>query len=104
VAIDRLAMLERFVAERPQDPFPHYGLAMEYRKRGRLEEARAAFEALLERHPGYVPAYLMAGNALVEAGDRGAAAAVYERGIAAASAAGDDHALSELQSARALLG
>ena len=101
--LDRLAMLERFVAERPSDPFPHYGLAMELRKRGRHADARAAFDALLARHPAYIPAYLMAGNNLVELGDRPAAAALYDRGIAAAAAAGDDHALGELQSARAAL-
>ena len=37
--MDRLAMLEKMVAAQPDQPFPAYGLAMEYRKLGRLEEA-----------------------------------------------------------------
>lgn len=101
--MDRLTLLQRFVAEKPGEPFPHYGLAMELRKLGRLAEANAAFAALIERHPRYIAAYLMAGNALVEAGDRAAAMSTYERGIAAASAAGDSHALGELEAARAAL-
>lgn len=102
--MDRLAMLEKFVAQQPGQAFPRYGLAMEYRKRGRLAEANAAFAALLDAHPDYVPAYLMAGNALEESGDPAAARATYERGIAVATAAGDDHARGELEAALGQLG
>jgi hypothetical protein len=34
--MDRLAMLQQFVAKRPDDPFARYGLAMELKKRGLL--------------------------------------------------------------------
>jgi predicted Zn-dependent protease len=98
---DRLTMLRRLIEERPQDPFPRYGLAMEQRRLGRHEEAWACFAELLERHPGYVPAYLMAGQVLVSLGRADEAAAVYERGATAARAAGDEHARSELEAARA---
>lgn len=98
--VDRLALLRTVVAQKPSDPFPRYGLAMELRKLGRLDEANAAFAELMQLHPGYVPAYLMAGNTLVAAGDPTAARAAFERGIAAASAAGDDHARAELIAAR----
>ncbi|MCB9569061.1 MAG: hypothetical protein H6710_17920 [Myxococcales bacterium] len=96
-------MLAQFAAQRPNDPFPRYGLAMELKKLGRLAEANQAFAELLDRHPGYIPAYLMAGNALAEAGDAAAAIAVLERGVAAATAAGDDHARGELEGALAAL-
>lgn len=101
--IDRLAMLRTMTEARPGDPFPHYGLAMELRKLGRHDEARASFEALIERHPGYVPSYLMYGQLLVAVGSREEAVRVYDRGLAAARAAGDGHAESELASARAEL-
>jgi predicted Zn-dependent protease len=101
--MDRLAMLQQFVARTPNDPFARYGLAMEFKKRGLLIEANAAFAELIERHPDYVPAYLMAGQALLAAGDAAGALDVFTRGVAAARAAGNDHALGELESARAAL-
>jgi predicted Zn-dependent protease len=97
-------MLLKFVAQQPGNPFPRYGLAMEYKKLGRLPEATAAFAALIEAHPDYIAAYLMAGEVLAESGDVEAAKAMYSRGITAAGAAGDDHALGELQTALGLLG
>ena len=68
--MDRLAMLQQFVAQRPDDPFARYGLAMELKKRGLLAQANAVFVELMSRHPDYVPAYLMAGNNLLADGDR----------------------------------
>lgn len=100
--MDRLPMLRQMAATRPGDPFPRYGLAMELCKR-EDDEAVAVFESLLADHPGYVPSYLMFGNLLVARGEREQAATVLERGIEAARAAGDEHALGELESARAEL-
>lgn len=93
-------MLEKIVAAKPDDPFPRYGLAMEYKKLGRHDEAVRAFEELTRVHPSYVPAYLMFGNLLEALGRAEQAAEVYGRGIEAARAADNDHALGELQSAR----
>jgi tetratricopeptide (TPR) repeat protein len=103
MAVDRLGMLRQLVAKTPDDPFPRYGLAMELDKLGRSDEARTAFADLLERHPDYVAAYLMYGNLLRKLGELAQAAAIYERGADAAQAAGNHHALGELQSARAEL-
>lgn len=100
--MDRLPLLRKMAEARPGDPFPRYGLAMELAKR-EDDEAVVVFEALLRDHPGYVPSYLMFGNFLVKRGERARAAAVLDRGIEAARAAGDDHALGELSSARAEL-
>ena len=94
-------MLQQLVAKSPDDPFPRYGLAMELKKLGRTTEACAAFAELVERQPGYVATYLMYGNLLRELGELAQAAAIYERGAGAARAAGDHHALSELEAARA---
>lgn len=99
--MDRLAMLQKMVESRPSDPFPRYGLAMELRKAGRTEEARQVFGQLVEEHPGYVATYLMFGNLLAEIGEHETAATIYARGIEAARQAGDTHAASELEAARA---
>lgn len=96
-------MLRNMVAARGDDPFPRYGLAMELRKRGELDEANAVFAALMHEHQAYLPTYLMAGNLLAERGDASAARDVYDRGIAVATAAGDGHTRSELEAARAEL-
>lgn len=95
----RLEEIQSIIAQLPDDPFPRYGLALEYKNLGQLDEARGAFAELQERHPGYVPQYLMHGNLLVQMKDRQAARAVYERGIAAAQAARNQHALGELRQA-----
>jgi 2-keto-4-pentenoate hydratase len=100
--MDRLPLLRKLAEARPGDPFPRYGLAMELAKQGD-DEAVAVFEALLRDHPGYVPSYLMFGNFLVKRGERARAGQVLDQGITAARAAGDDHALGELSSARAEL-
>ena len=95
--MDRLAMLEKMVAAQPGEPFVRYGLAMEYRKLGRAQEAREAFEKLLENHPEYLAGYLMAGNHLAELGEKVQAKQVYERGIEVARAASDGHTEGELE-------
>lgn len=95
-------MLRQMAAARPGDPFPRYGLAMELAKRDD-DEAVPVFESLLADHPGYVPSYLMFGQLLLRRGQPQRAATVLERGIEAAAAAGDEHALGELRSARAEL-
>jgi hypothetical protein len=101
--MDRLVMLRRMVEARPDDPFPRYGLAMELAKQGHDEEAERAFAGLVEAHVAYVPTYLMYGNLLARMGRRDRADEIYARGVEVADAAGDEHARSELQAARAAL-
>jgi tetratricopeptide (TPR) repeat protein len=97
--MDRLAMLRQMATAKPDDPFPKYGLAMELRKRGDNEEARAAFEQLVTAHPDYVAAYLMFGGLLVELGDKTRAVEIYARGIEVATRCGNSHAAGELDAA-----
>ncbi len=101
--MDRITVLQQMVARNPSDPFPRYGLAMELRKAGDTNGARQAFGHLVEHHPTYVPTYLMYGGLLQETGDSKTAAAILDRGIAAAREADDAHAQSELEAARAEL-
>lgn len=102
--MDRLGMVEKMIVAKPDDPFPRYGLAMEYKKLGRHDEAVRAFEELTRVHPSYVPAYLMFGNLLEALGRNEQAAEVYGRGIEAARASDNDHALGELQAALDAIG
>jgi tetratricopeptide (TPR) repeat protein len=102
--MDRIAILESFVARAPDDPFPRYGLAMELVNLGRPQEALPIFAELLERAPGYLPAYLMYGNALSGAGKRDEALAIYRRGIELARTQHNGKTEAELEAALAAAG
>jgi tetratricopeptide (TPR) repeat protein len=92
----RLEFLEKVTAGGAADSFAWYGLAMEYRKLGRVEDAVQAFERLRDLDPSYLAMYLMAGQLLLEA-DRESDARVWlEQGIQLARAKGDAKALGEL--------
>lgn len=97
--MDRIATFKSFIARAPDDPFPRYGLAMEYRSRGDLATAWTAFSELLEQFPDYVATYLMAGGTLSALGRRDEAADIYRRGIEVATRRGDPHARGELETA-----
>lgn len=97
----RLLFLEKLVQDGQADSFARYALGMEYRKEGRTEDAVAAFTALRDADPDYVPQYLMAGQLLIEVSRAEEARAWLEAGVAAAQRKGDAHALGELQSALA---
>lgn len=94
----RLEMIEKVLASGSKDPLHHYMRAMELRSLERKDEALAAFTAMGETFPAYVPTYLMAGQVAAELGQKDVARGWATRGIAAAQKAGDDHALSELMS------
>lgn len=99
----RLAFLEQHCAAGAADSFAFYGLGMEYRKEGRVDDAVATFEKLKAKDPTYVPMYLMAGQTLAEANRAAEARPWLEAGIEAARKKGDSHALGELESALANL-
>ena len=95
----RLLMLEGMVAKGSTDPFAWYALALEYSNAARLDDAVNTFTKLRELSPTYVPMYLMCGQVLVKAGRKAEGREWLEAGITTARAAGNTHALSELQSA-----
>jgi tetratricopeptide (TPR) repeat protein len=101
--MSRIEALVGFIEQNPQDPFPRYALALEYKNGGRLDDARATFEALMGAHPEYTPAYLHAGNTVLALGLRDEARAVYQRGVEACVRKGDAHARGELEGALASL-
>jgi Tfp pilus assembly protein PilF len=101
--MDRIETFKTFISRSPADPFPRYGLAMEYKGTGALAEAWASFEELLHDFPDYVPTYLMAGGTLLALGRNDQAAEVYRTGIDVAGRRGDLHARKELEAALAEL-
>jgi predicted Zn-dependent protease len=102
-AAKRLAFLEKVTAEGTEDPLAWYGLAMEYRKLQRWDEALQTFSTLRTRKPDYIAMYLMCGQMLGEAGRKEEARTWLEVGLEAAKAKGDSHAASELESALSTL-
>jgi predicted Zn-dependent protease len=99
--MDRIETFKTFIARTPTDPFPRYGLAMEYKGSGRLDEAWVTFQELIESFPDYVATYLMAGGTLVALGRTPEAAEIFRKGIEVAGRRGDSHARKELETALA---
>ena len=95
----RLAFLEKVTAEGSEDPLAWYGLAMEYRKLARWDEALQTFTTLRTRKPDYIAMYLMCGQMLAEASRKDEAREWLEIGLKTARAKGDTHAASEIESA-----
>ncbi len=91
-------MLEQFVAQKPDDAFTRYGLAMECMNSGDSAAAETHFRALLQRNADYVPAYLIFGQFLAKQSRTEEARTVLQTGVAAASKSGNQHALSEMES------
>lgn len=100
----RLQMLDKAIAAGSQDPFIFYARALELRGQGALQAALDALTDVEARFPDYVPTFLMAGQIALELDQTSHANNVWERGLAAATRAGDEHAKSELQQALATLG
>jgi len=94
----RRQVLEEFVAQKPDDAFSRYGLALECMNSGDSSAASTHFGELLRRNPSYVPAYLMYAQLLVREARPDEARPILISGIQAASQQGNSHALSEMES------
>ncbi|MBX3251673.1 MAG: tetratricopeptide repeat protein [Myxococcales bacterium] len=99
----RLALFDDMIAKGSVDPFVHYARAMELRSLERRDEALEAFGEVAARFPTYVPTYLMAAQVCAELRRDEDALAWCDRGAEVAKAAGDAHALGELEAFRAEL-
>lgn len=95
----RRQALEKFLAEKPNDAFARYGLALECAKAGDDAGAAEHFRALLEAHPNYVAGYFHYAQLLVRAGRRQDARKLLSDGIVVAQKAGETHARDEMQAA-----
>jgi len=99
-----MEVLKNMVAQKPNDSFARYGLAMEHAKCGDLEQAIQEYRALLAIDPNYSAAYYHGGQTLEKLGRREDARVLYRQGIEATTRIGDLHARSEIQAALDLLG
>ncbi len=97
--MDRIATFKKFAEQQPDDPFPLYSLAMEYRNQDSFEQAQRRFDELRERFPDYLAAYFHAGANLTALGRKQDSAERYRQGLDVAGKAGDGKAGDELQQA-----
>jgi Tfp pilus assembly protein PilF len=95
----RLQKLKEMEAEKPDDAFLKYAIALEYVSAGADNEAKPYFELLLEKFPDYMATYLHLGALYERSGELKAAISVYKKGMEVAKQAGDSKALSELNEA-----
>jgi tetratricopeptide (TPR) repeat protein len=99
----RRETLEQFLANKPDDAFARYGLALECVKLGDDQAASDHFRKLLETHPAYVAGYFQFGQLLARIGKIEEAKKLLSDGVVVAQKAGDMHARDEMQAALTLL-
>lgn len=97
--MERIEKLREFLRASPADSFLQHALALEYIKIGDDSPARVLFEEILTRDPAYIGSYYHLAKLLERNGEQEMAILWYERGMAAARKAGDQHAYNELQMA-----
>ncbi|MFP5042507.1 hypothetical protein [Parasediminibacterium sp. JCM 36343] len=97
--MDKIEKLNEFLKATPNDNFLRHALALEYIKIGEDLKARALFEAILADSPGYVGSYYHLAKLLEKLEEATLAITWYEKGMAAAKLAKDNHAYNELQAA-----
>ena len=91
-----ISELESLIARFPDKPFPRYGLAMEYKKAGRFDEAVEQFKAALKLDPDYVAAFMHCGIAQREAGRNDEAKQTLREGLQVAQRIKNSHAAGEI--------
>ncbi len=94
----RIIQLKKFLEESPDDPFIHYGLALEFQKSD-TEQALKKYDELLEKFPEYLPTYYHAAHLFWESEMLERAEEIFVRGIALAKSQGDQNTQRELQNA-----
>ena len=97
--MDRIAKIKEFLKTNPDDNFLRHALALEYIKLEDNVSARELFEAILTASPDYVGSYYHLAKLLEKMDETPLAIEWYEKGMAAAKKAGDNHSYSELQAA-----
>jgi len=88
--------LEQLLESEPDDVFLQYALAKACISEGDIERGLTQFQAVIERHPEYVPAYFQKGQSLAEQGRTEEARDVLASGIQIARKVGDGHAEREM--------
>ena len=97
--MDRIARIKEFLVSNPNDNFLRHALALEYIKIGDNIGARSLFESILTESPDYVGSYYHLAKLLEQMNEQPLAIEWYEKGMAEAKKAKDQHAYNELQAA-----
>jgi len=97
--MDRIEKLKEFLQANPKDNFLRHALALEFIKAGQDAEARTLFETILTESPDYIGSYYHLAKLLETMQETNLAIEWYEKGMAAAKVAKDNHAYNELQAA-----
>ena len=97
---NRIRQLLDFLKESPNDNFLRYALAQEYVKSGDKETGYDYYFGLLNDAPEYVATYYHLGKLYESDNENNKALEIYSKGIQIATNVGDQHSLSELQSAK----
>ena len=97
--MDRIEKIVAFLKQQPKDTFLRHALALEYIKIGEDVKARDLFIEILVEFPDYIGSYYHLAKILEKLQERTSAVEWYEKGMAAAKLAKDDHAYRELQAA-----
>lgn len=97
--MERIQRIIEFLQQQPKDNFLRHALALEYLKLGEDLKAKELFMAVLSDSPEYIGSYYHLAKCLEKLADKEGAIDWYEKGMAAAKLAKDDHAFRELQAA-----
>ncbi|OAB60547.1 hypothetical protein AY599_23410 [Leptolyngbya valderiana BDU 20041] len=95
--MDRIAQLSSMLQADPDDTFVLYSLGQEHAKAGRHEEAIGYYEKCIEADAGEHYAYFHMARSLEAQGEEERAVEVLTRGLARATADGNQKAAGELQ-------
>jgi Tfp pilus assembly protein PilF len=95
--MDRINKLQEYLQASPKDSFLRHALALEFVKLGDDVSARQLFESILTDDPGYIGSYYHLAKLLERIGENQLAIQWYEKGMAEAKSAGDQHSYNELQ-------
>lgn len=95
----RMNMLINLIHQMPNDPFLHYGLALEYFNMSDFQKSIELFEEIIQKFPNYVPTYYQYAQAYEKLNNVEKAKEMYRKGIDTAVKENDLHALAELRSA-----
>ena len=99
MSLNRIALLEQYLKDDPGDEFTLYALALEYVKLEEYLTAEKFFSTLVNKHPGYLPAYYHFGKLNEKLNQKEKANELYINGMDLAKKQHDRHTLKELQEA-----
>ncbi len=94
--MDRIEQLKAFLKASPSDAFLQHALALEHIKIGEDDQAKLLFMNILKNEPTYVGSYYHLGKLHERMKNYNDAIDTYEKGMAQAKLAKDNHSYNEL--------